>query len=102
MFVVCVTIFVRSEFLQPFIAATLDNATHTRLEPGNIRFDVLQGEDDPTRFMLYEVYQAQDDFAAHQTTAHYHRWKSAVPDWVAQPRTNTRNHPLFFGDQVVA
>ena len=101
MFVVCVTIFVKPNFLQPFIEATLDNAGNTRHETGNLRFDVLQGDDDPTRFTLYEVYKDKTDFAAHQTTAHYLRWKDAVPEWVVQPRTNTKNQALFFGDGLV-
>lgn len=101
MFVVCVTIFVKPGFIRPFIEATLDNAGNTRREPGNIRFDVIQGEDDPTRFMLYEVYKDKADFAAHQTTSHYSRWRDAVPEWLVSPRTNTKNHALFLGDAVV-
>ena len=101
MYVVCVTIFVKPNFIRQFITATLDNASNTRDEPGNIRFDVLQGDDDPNRFTLYEVYKDKSDFAAHQTTAHYARWRDVVPEFVEQPRTNTKNHPLFFGDNTV-
>ena len=98
MYIVCVTIFVKPVLIEPFIDATLDNARNTRYEPNNVRFDVIQAEDDPTRFMLYEVYQSKEDFAAHQTTAHYLKWKSAVADFVAQPRTSTKNRAIFFGD----
>jgi autoinducer 2-degrading protein len=97
-YVVAVTIYVNSEFVGPFIEATLDNARNTRREPGNVRFDVLRGEDDPTRFMLYEVYRSKDDVAAHQQTAHYARWKAAVADWMAQPRHRATYDSLFFGD----
>jgi autoinducer 2-degrading protein len=96
MYVVAVTIFVKQEFIPRFIEATLDNARNTRKEPGNIRFDVLQAEDDPSRFMLYEAYHAKEDFAAHQQTEHYLRWKPAVADWMAQPRTAVKHHTLFF------
>ena len=98
MYVSCVTIFVKPAVVQPFIEATLDNARNTRREPGNIRFDVLQAEDDPTRFMLYEVYQRKEDLAAHQQTAHYARWKAAVADWMAQPRQGVKHNALWFGD----
>jgi autoinducer 2-degrading protein len=98
MYVVAVTIFVKPEVLNPFIDATFDNARNTRREPGNVRFDVLRAEDDPTRFMLYEVYKTKDDFTKHQQTDHYLRWKSTVADWMAQPRQGIKHHPIFFGD----
>ena len=98
MYVVSVTVHVKSDFVPRFIEAALDNARNTRLEPGNIRFDVSQAEDDPTRFLLYEVYHSKDDFAAHQRTAHYLRFKDAVADWMAQPRQGIRHRTIFFGD----
>ena len=98
MYVVCVTINVKPEHVEDFIPAILDNARGTRQEPGNLRFDVLQAEDDPTRFFLYEVYYTKEDFTAHQQTAHYHAWHDAVQDWMAQPRHGARHKTLFFGD----
>ena len=98
MYVVAVTIFVKPEHLAAFIDATLDNARNTRKEPGNVRFDVSQAEDDPSRFLLYEVYREKDDFAKHQQTEHYLRWKSSVADWMAQPRVGVKHNSLFFGD----
>src|SRR6266700_8133492 len=95
MYVVCVTAFVKPDRVQQFIPAILDNVRNTRLEPGNVRFDVLQGEDDSTRFFFYEVYHTPEDFAAHQQTEHYLRWKNAVADWMTQPRTSTKNQALF-------
>jgi autoinducer 2-degrading protein len=101
MYVVSVTINVKAEFVSQFIAAILDNATNTRKEPGNVRFDVAQGEDDPARFLLNEVYRTKEDFARHQETAHYLRWKNAVADWMAQPRQAARYRPIFFGETKV-
>ena len=98
MHVVAVTIFVKPESVTQFIEATLDNARNTRREPGNLRFDVLRAEEDPTRFMLYEAYKAKEDFAKHQQTEHYLRWKSTVADWMAQPRQGVKHHTIFFGD----
>ena len=98
MYVVCVTVHVKPDKLQSFIEATLDNARNTRREGGNIRFDVLQAEEEPSRFMLYEVYRTKEDFARHQQTEHYLRWKQTVADWMAQPRQGIRHRSVFFGD----
>jgi len=98
MYVVCVTVHVKPDKLQSFIEATLDNARNTRREVSNIRFDVLQAEEEPSRFMLYEVYRTKEDFARHQQTEHYLRWKQTVADWMAQPRQGIRHRSVFFGD----
>ena len=98
MYVVSVTVHVRPGFVDRFIEAALDNARNTRREPGNVRFDVSRAEDDPNRFLLYEVYHTKEDFAAHQQTPHYLRWKEAVADWMAQPRQGMKHRPIFFGD----
>ncbi len=101
MYVVCVTIYVKPESVHQFIEATFDNATNTRKEPGNVRFDVLRAEEEPNRFFLYEAYHAKEDFVKHQQTPHYLRWKSAVADWMAQPRQGVRHNAIFFGEQKV-
>jgi autoinducer 2-degrading protein len=98
-FVVAVTVYVKPPFVPQFIEATLDNARHTRRESGNVRFDVLRAEDDPNRFLLYEAYHTKDDFAKHQQTEHYLRFKTAVADWMAQPRQGVRHNSVFFGDE---
>lgn len=98
MYVVAVTVHVKEAFVDQFIEATLDNARNTRREPGNLRFDVLQSEEDSARFLLYEAYRTSDDFAAHQQTPHYLRWKQGVADWMAQRRQGVRHNSIFFGD----
>jgi len=98
MYVVSVTIHVKPGAERQFIEATLDNARNTRTEPGNLRFDVSQGEDDPLLFLLHEVYRTRDDFARHQQTEHYLRWKRTVADWMAQPRQGVKYNSIFFGD----
>lgn len=101
MYVVAVTVYVKPQFVQQFIDASLDNARHSRMEPGNVRWDFCQAEDDPTRFLLYEAYREKDDFAKHQQTEHYARWKTAVTDWMAQPRQGVRHNAIFFGEVEV-
>lgn len=98
MYVVSVTVHVEPDRVESFIDATLDNARNSREEPGNVRFDVAQAEDEPSRFLLYEVYRTKDDFAAHQQTEHYLRWKQTVADWMAQPRQGVKHNSIFLGD----
>ena len=96
MYIVCVTVHVTPEHVQSFIQATLENARQSRLtEPGNVRFDVLRAESDPTQFFLYEVYREKEDFARHQQTAHYLKWKETVAPWMAVPRQDVRHSSVF-------
>ena len=87
MYIVHVFIHVKDEYLQAFKEATLDNAEHSVLEPGIARFDVIRQTDDPTHFVLVEVYRNEDDTALNKATAHYARWRDAVEPMLAEPRT---------------
>ena len=98
MYIVCVTVHVTPEHIQSFIQATLENARQSRLEPGNVRFDVLQAESDPAQFFLYEVYREKEDFTRHQQTPHYLKWKETVAPWMAVPRQGVRHVSLFPSD----
>jgi quinol monooxygenase YgiN len=64
-------------------------------EPGVARFDVIQSNDDPTRFVLVEVYRTADAPEAHKRTAHYATWRDRVADMMAEPRSSTKFHNLF-------
>ena len=99
MFVVSVTIFVKADKVDDFKQATLNNARNTRKEPGNVCFDVHQAQDDPTRFLLYEVYREPDDFKAHQQTEHYLRWRETVADWMAKPREGVKHASIYPEDE---
>ena len=57
-----------------------------------------RAEDEPERFLLYEAYETKDDFAKHQQTDHYLRWKQTAPDYMARPRESVRHQSIFFGD----
>lgn len=95
MYVVCVTVFVTPGFEEDFIRATYDNYRHTREEKGNLRFDVSRSSDEANRFFLYEVYQEQADFTAHQQTRHYLKWKETVAQWMQKPREGIKHQSLF-------
>jgi quinol monooxygenase YgiN len=81
---------VKPDAVEAFRAASIDNARHSQQEPGVARFDVVQSTEDPTRFVLVEVYRTADAPAAHKATAHYARWRDAVADLMAEPRTSAR------------
>ena len=81
---------VKPDAVAAFKAASLDNARASVREPGIARFDVVQSVEDPTRFVLVEVYRNAAAPAAHKETAHYQRWRDAVADLMAEPRTAGR------------
>ncbi|MBP7146790.1 MAG: antibiotic biosynthesis monooxygenase [Acidobacteria bacterium] len=90
MIAILVHVHVRPDDVDAFVQASLDNARNSREEPGVVRFDVLQREDDRCRFMLVEVYRTSEDPARHKATAHYARWRDAVEPMMAEPRTGLR------------
>lgn len=86
MLVVHVHVHVKKEDVEAFKTASIKNAQHSVQEPGIARFDVIQQQDDPTRFVLVEVYRTVDDPAKHKKTAHYATWRDTVADMMAEPR----------------
>jgi (4S)-4-hydroxy-5-phosphonooxypentane-2,3-dione isomerase len=87
MLILHVYIHVKPEHVEAFRALTIENARNSRQEPGVVGFDLIQQTDDPTRFMLLEVYRDAAAQASHRETPHYHAWMSGVPDMMAEPRT---------------
>jgi (4S)-4-hydroxy-5-phosphonooxypentane-2,3-dione isomerase len=70
-----------------FERATVRNHEHSVNEPGVLRFDVLQDNETPGVYYLYEVYRDEPATAAHKKTDHYHRWRSDVEDMLDGERT---------------
>ena len=71
MLIVLVHVHVKSDCVKAFREASLENARNSIQEAGIARFDVLQDNEDPTRFILNEVYRDNAAPAAHKETAHY-------------------------------
>ena len=90
MLIVHVHVHVKEDSVEAFKQATLANARHSVQEPGIARFDVVQQQDDPTRFVLVEVYRTADDPAKHKETAHYQTWRDTVADMMAEPRSSVK------------
>jgi (4S)-4-hydroxy-5-phosphonooxypentane-2,3-dione isomerase len=91
---------VKPGHIDDFRAATVENAKRSAREPGVIRFDAFQQKDDPSRFVLVEIYRTAEDPAKHKETAHYRAWRDAVADWMAEPRQGVHYEPVFPDESV--
>jgi len=98
MFVVHVQVHLKPEYVEAFKQASLANASESIKEPGIARFDVVQQQDDPTRFVLVEAYRTQDAPAAHKETKHYQVWRDTVAPMMAEPRSSTKFNNVFPDD----
>lgn len=95
MLIVHVHVHVKPGSVEDFRQATIENARSSVQEPGMARFDVVQQQDDGTRFVLIEVYRTTDAAAAHKETAHYARWRDAVASMMAEPRRSVKYSAVF-------
>jgi (4S)-4-hydroxy-5-phosphonooxypentane-2,3-dione isomerase len=100
MLIVHVHVRVKPESVDAFKAATIENARNSIKEPGIARFDVVQRQDDPTRFVLIEAYRTVEATAEHKETDHYQRWRDAVADMMAEPRSSVRYGNVFPSSQA--
>ena len=94
MIIVHVHVHVKPESVETFREATLENARNSIKEPGIACFDVLQQSDDPSRFLLIEIYRTPDAPAQHKATTHYGKWRDTVTPMMAEPRTSVRYERL--------
>ncbi len=99
MHVIHVHVHVRPEAVDAFRAATLVNAAHSLREPGVARFDLIQQQDDASRFVLVEAYRTADAIAAHKETAHYAAWRDEVAPMLAEPRWSMKFTNVFPADE---
>lgn len=95
MFIVHVDVKVKLDKIEEFKAASLENAVKSVKEPGIFRFDVIQQQDDASRFMLIEIYRDAQAPALHKQTAHYKKWADVVCDMMAAPRCSTKYVNIF-------
>jgi (4S)-4-hydroxy-5-phosphonooxypentane-2,3-dione isomerase len=99
MLIVQVHAHVKPEFVEAFKQATVANASQSVKEPGIARFDLIQQADDPSRFILVEVYRTAQDPARHKETAHYAAWRDAVAPMMAEPRTSVKYANVYPGEE---
>ncbi|HTW03046.1 MAG TPA: putative quinol monooxygenase [Streptosporangiaceae bacterium] len=95
MLLVHVHVRIRPGQADDFLAASLENAQASLTEPGVLRFDVIQDQEDPGHVVLVEVYRDDDAAAAHKQTAHYATWRDRVAGMMAEPRRSQKYSAVF-------
>ena len=95
MLIVHVFVHVKSNCIEAFNAASVENAQNSINEKGIARFDVIQQNDDPSRFLLVEVYRTENDPARHKETNHYKKWRDTVADMMQEPRASIKYSNIF-------
>lgn len=96
--IVLVHVHVKPEFVDAFKQASLENASNSVKEEGIARFDVIQQADDPTRFILVEIYKTAEAQSAHKEMAHYLTWRDTVAEMMAEPRQGVKYSNIFPAD----
>jgi autoinducer 2-degrading protein len=95
MFVLYVSIQTKPEFAEEFKKACVENAQNSVKEAGNVRFDVLQQSDEPSRFVLIEAYLNDGALEKHRQTAHYNKWRQKVEKMLVGERIKTVFTPVW-------
>ena len=96
MIALIVTIQIKPDQKGPFMAAMDGDAIGSNNdEPGCLRFDVLQDNEDPNRIHLYEVYQDEAALEAHRQAPHYLKWRETVADWFAGETVRRVATPVY-------
>src|SRR5688572_693069 len=86
MHMIMVRLEVNPERVDDFLKLVTFNATESRKEPDNLRFDVVRSVDSPTRFGLYEVYRDDAAVQAHRATPHFAKWRAEIESLLVTPR----------------
>jgi autoinducer 2-degrading protein len=95
MIVTLIHVWVKEDFIDRFIEATIENHLHSIKEPGNIRFDILRDAENRGKFVLYEAYESEQSMADHKITQHYHKWRDTVAEWMEQPRKGIKHTAIY-------
>jgi autoinducer 2-degrading protein len=100
-YTVIVNVKVKPDMVERFVEVMGENSRASRRdEPGCLRFDVHRDNDDPTHFVLYELYADERAFTeAHRGAPHYEKWRAASAE-LLEPggQVNTFATPVFPDD----
>lgn len=96
MYAIWVSVKVKPEKRDRFLEVIEDDSIcSVRDEPGCVRFDVLQDQDDPDRYYFYEVYKDEAAFKAHGETPHLARWRAAAAECLSEPTSRISTNTVF-------
>ncbi len=98
MLVVQVHVHIKKGMTEQFIEATIKNAKKSIYEPGIMRFDIIQENEDKERFVLIEVYKDSDAPVKHKNTEHYDLWRETVESMMAEPRKSIKYANIYPDD----
>jgi quinol monooxygenase YgiN len=82
------------EHLDDYIKNMNVCAEASNKEPGCVRYEVMQDEDDPHMMCLFQVFQDADAYQAHQDSAHHVTWVDISKDW--RDRSVADRHLMTF------
>jgi len=94
MYIVVVHSHIQEEQVEKFKELTIQNAEASRGEEGCVRFDVIQQDEDPTRFTFIEIFKSKEDGAKHLETSHFKKWLAEAVPLMAEPRTRAIYHDV--------
>ena len=87
----------REEFMEVIKEDQLSTSTK---EEGNFQFNVVQDNDDPDRFFLYEVYRDNAALEAHRAAPHFLKYREATADIYAEDPVRRMGTNLFPDDSA--
>jgi autoinducer 2-degrading protein len=91
-----VAVKVKPDKREQFLAAIEDDAICSeRDEPGCVRFNVLQDQNDPNQYYFFEVYRDEAALEAHRAAPHYARWRAAAAEVVEGDTVRTNVTPVI-------
>ncbi|GFP74513.1 putative quinol monooxygenase [Clostridium fungisolvens] len=94
MIVKSVTFYIKPEYIEEFIEATLENQRYSLKEEGIKAFDFLRDSDDASKFLLYEVYESEKAMEEHLKTEHFNKWINNVEGYFLSPRERSVYKPV--------
>lgn len=99
MFTLLVTLTIKQGQDEAFKALIEQHASASLGEPGCLRFDVFQSQDNPSLYFLVEVYYSEDDLESHRQTPHMARWRERSPELVEKIEGSKYN-AIFLSEET--
>ncbi len=101
MIVVLVFIHVKKGSEELFRQASVENAKSSLNEPGFLRFDIIQQEDDPSKFVFCEIYRDAGVPVKHKESQHYLKWRGIVDGIMEETRYSIKYTNVYPADSEV-
>lgn len=101
MIVLIVKLQIKPEFRDQFLEGVRDEVRGTlECEEGCLQLSVVQDNQDPNRFYLFEVYRDQEAIDAHQQRPEFQQWLATSREWQASPPEVLVGHNIYPPDET--